>query len=739
LNIWDFYHNLREKLSRSQIRKACQQNFLSDVRMREWQDVHRQLVRLASDSGLKAATRRNNPDSIHRALLCGLLSNVALRRDGPEYEGAGGTSFYLWPGSASFERKPKWIVAGELVETSRRYLRNVAPIQPNWIEPLAAHIVKRSYTDPFWSRKSGTVLAYEKVTLFGLTIVAGRRTPYAQHDPETARRLFIEHALVGDDFNSEPKFLKHNRKLLADLQSLGAKSRAPDYLVGDSAQYAFYDAHLPRDCYDAASLNRWLKSAAAEETERLKMTLTDLMGEASGHDASAFPDQLNAGSLNLDIDYRFQPGDEDDGLTITVPKEGLQQLDQRRLEWLVPGRLEEKLTALIRSLPKAQRRSFIPAPDVARRAAERMAFAEGDFLAVAAHTLGKIAGEDLSPNAFKLEKLPPHLRMNVRVVDETGELLAEGRDLKQLAAKMGVESSADANLITDGDWEREGIKTWDFGELPESITIRRGDFVLEAYPSLVDAGDAVSLRLATTRAAADLQTRAGLRRLYCLAEHRELKAQVHWLPKIDRLQLYAATMRHSKDLREQLIELAAELAFLRDQSWPRDAEAFDAARKRGRRELLAAIQDLAKVVAPLLERYHDIQVKLPEATSPNIRDSVADIRKQLARLTADGFWTETPWNWLKEYPRFLQAILVRLDKLCTGGGARDWQAMQELAPYQQRYDESVEAGEMPVESLAAREEYRWMLEEFRVSVFAQQLGTSIKISPQRLEKQWGKV
>lgn len=739
LNLWDFYHNLRDKLSRSQIRKACQQNFLSDIRMREWQDVHRQLVRLASENGLQVSTRRNNADSIHRSLLCGLLSNVAMRRDGVEYEGAGGTSFFVWPGSAAFERKPKWIVAGELVETSRRYLRTVAPIQPNWIEPLASHVVKRSYTDPFWSSKSGTVLAYEKVTLFGLTIVAGRRTPYGQHDPETARRLFIEHALVGGDFSSEPKFLKHNRKLLSDLQSMGAKSRAPDYLVGDSAQYAFYDAHLPQECFDAASLNRWLKGADAEAIDRLKMTLTDLMGESSGHDTSAFPDQFNAGSLNLEIDYRFQPGDQDDGLTITVPKEGLQQLDQRRLEWLVPGRVEEKLTALIRSLPKAQRRSFIPAPDVARRASEMMPFAEGDFLTVAAQTLGKIAGEHLSPHAFKLDKVPQHLRMNVRVVDESGELLAEGRDLNQLATEIGVESSPDMSLISDGEWERDGIKVWDFGELPDSITIRRGDFALEAYPSLVDAGDSVSLRLATTREGARSQTHAGLRRLFCLAEHRELKSQVHWLPNIDRLTLYAATMKHTRDVREQLIDLAAELAFLRGPLKPRDAESFDVACKQGRKELLVAAQDLAKVVAPLLERYHEVQVKLGEAASPNLRASVADIRQQLARLTADGFWTSTPWNWLTQYPRYLQAILVRLDKLSTGGGARDRQLMQELMPFQRRYDEAVEAGGVANESVAAFEEYRWMLEEFRISLFAQQVGTSIKISPQRLEKQWGKV
>lgn len=739
LNLWDFYHGLRDKLSRSQIRRACQQNFLSFMRIREWQDVHRQLMQLTSEIGLKTSARKNDSDAIHRALLCGLLSNVAMRRDGHEYEGAGGTSFFLWPGSAAFGAKPKWVVAGEAVETSRRYLRTVGRIQPNWIEPLAAHIVKRSYTDPFWSRKSGTVLAYEKVTLFGLLIVAGRRQPYAKHDPTTARRLFIEHALVGDDFDSEPKFVQHNRQLLADVQSMGDKSRATDFLIGDGVQYEFYEERLPHDVHDAASLNAWLKHATREQAERLKMTLNDVIGESEGHDQSAFPDNLDAGSLNLGIDYRFQPGDDDDGLTISVPKEGLQQLDARRLEWLVPGRVEEKLTALIRSLPKAVRRSFIPAPDVARRAAEMMPFAQGDFLTVAAQTLSQIGGEPLEARDFKLDKVPHHLRMNVRVVDEAGQPVAEGRDLDALAAEVGIEGPTGGNVVSDENWERQEITTWDFGELPASVTIRRGDFVLEAFPMLRDDGDSVSLGLATTAAAADEQTRAGLRRLFCLAEHRELKSQVHWLPLIDESQVYASTMRHARDLREQLMELAAELAFLKGQPLPRDADSFEAARARGRQQLLIAAQDLGKLIAPLLRHYHEAEVSLGDANSSPHKTAVADMRGQLARLTPDGFWCSTPWNWLTQYPRYFQAITARLEKLRVGGGPRDRQAMQELAGHQRRYDDYLEAGHVRDESRAALEEYRWMLEEYRVSLFAQQLGTSIKISPQRLDKQWAKV
>ncbi len=739
LNLWDFFHGLRDKLSRSQIRRACQQNFLSFMRIREWQDVHRQLRQLATENGLQVSARKNDSDAIHRALLCGLLSNVAMRRDGNEYEGAGGTSFFVWPGSAAFTAKPKWVVAGEAVETSRRYLRTVGRIQPNWIEPLAAHIVKRSYTDPFWSRKSGTVMAYEKVTLFGLLIVAGRRQPYAKHDPIVARRLFIEHALVGNDFDSEPKFVQHNRRLLADLQAMGDKSRATDFLVGDSVQYEFYDARLPEQVYDAASLNAWLKRASRAQADQLKMTLNDLIGESDAQEQGAFPDRLNAGSLDLEIDYRFQPGDEDDGLTISVPKEGLQQLDARRLEWLVPGRVEEKLTALIRSLPKAVRRSFIPAPDVARRAAEMMPFAQGDFLGVAAETLSKIGGEPLAASDFKLEKLPHHLRMNVRVVDEAGQPVAEGRDLEALAAEIGIQGPSDGNVVSDENWQRTGLKTWDLDELPPSVTIRRGDFVLEAFPMLQDDGDSVSLGLATTAAVAEAHSRAGLRRLFYLAEHRELKSQVHWLPLIDESQVYALTMRHTRDLREQLMELAAELAFLRGQALPRDAMSFAAARDRGRQQLLVAAQELGKLIAPLLRRYHDAEVALDNAPSGKLSEPVADMRRQLTRLTPEGFWCSTPWTWLTQYPRYFQAITARLEKLRAGGGVRDQQAMDELVRHQARYNEYVESNQVRDESRAVLDEYRWMLEEYRVSLFAQQLGTSIKISPQRLDKQWAKL
>jgi len=405
----------------------------------------------------------------------------------------------------------------------------------------------------------------------------------------------------------------------------------------------------------------------------------------------------------------------------------------------VPGRVEEKLTALIRSLPKAIRRSFIPAPDVARRAAQQMPFAEGDFLGIAARTLSEIGGEPLAAGDFKLEKLPHHLRMNVRVVDSEGQPIAEGRDLEALAAQVGIAGTNSGDVVSDDNWRRTGITAWDFGELPASVTILRGDFILEAFPLLQDDGDSVSLGLATTAAAADTATREGLRRLYCLAEHRELKSQVHWLPLIDESQVYASTMRHTRDLRTQLVDLASDLAFVRGRPIPRDADAFSETRTRGKQQLLVAAQDLGKLVAPLLRRYHEAKVALAEAPGGLQKEAFVDMQRQLAQLTEDGFWCATPWNWLTQFPRYFQGITARLEKLRQGGGGRDQQARNELARHQQRYDDFVVAGNTDVERAAIAEEYRWMLEEYRVSLFAQQLGTSIKISPQRLDKQWAKL
>ncbi len=734
LKLWDFFHHLKDSLSRNQLRKACQQNFLSFNRLREWQDVHLQLLRLVGQTGMKPGPRRDQYDPIHRALLTGLLSNLATLSDRHEYQGAAGKGFYLWPGSGLFSKKPKWIVCAELVETTRRFLRTAARIDPAWIEPLAGHLVNRTYSDPYWSRKRGTVLAHEKVTIFGLTVSAGRRVPFGPINADTSRELFITFGLVEGQLNTRAAFFEHNRRLCDEIESLGAKARNRDYFVGPSVIHDFYDARLPADVHDNASLNKWLQESRRGDPRVLMMTRADLLPEDAGEvPATDFPDDVQVDSLKLRVDYRFEPGNEDDGVTLVAPREGLGQLHEDRLGWLVPGLLVEKVTALIRTLPKPLRRSLVPAPDTAREAVARMAYGEGAFLPVVADTLSRIAGQRIPPDAFDLDKLPEHLKMNIRVVDEQAQPIIQGRDIAEIRRELGEEATPGAE-IADEAWRREGLTRWDFGLLPERVETRRGAFVVPGFPALVDDGAAVSLRLYDNAEFAARQSHAGVRRLFCLSQRRLLKQQADWLPDLDRLELCGAALGVT-ELPSQLQSLIAERALFRGAPTPRSEAEFESFCAAGREHLGVAVQEVTRVVAPLLTLGSQVPVQLERAPS-QARYAVEDMREQFAGLTPKGFLTQTLWEWLEHFPRYFEAMLLRLDKLRSGGGPRDRRSMDELQPHQAAYRERRAEHESRGVFDAELEHFRWMLEEFRVSLFAQELGTSLKVSGPRLDKQW---
>lgn len=742
LTMWDFFHQLKADLSRNRFRKACQQNFLSWNRLHEWQEIHRQLRQLVKDGGFEMAPRCDDPAKIHRALLTGLLANVAQRIDTREFLGAGGSKSYLWPGSVLVSQKPKWLMAAEVIETSRRYLRTAARIDPKWIEPLAGHLVKRQFTDPHWSKKRETVLALEKVTLFGLPIVAGRHTPYARINRAKTRQLFIQHGLVEGDYDCPFEFFHHNQALIVRLASFGAKARTATYLVPDAEQFAFYEARLPHEVCDGVSLRRWIKHASAEELADLKMTAEQFLPEGRVEpDEDSFPDGLRAGGLQLQLEYRFAPGEADDGMSFALPREALAQLDDERLQWLVPGLLPEKIAALIRGLPKSLRRSLIPAPDTAREAIRRMPFGEGPFLATLGATLSDIAGEPIPGDAFDLDKLPAHLRINVQVVDDEGTIVAQDRDLARLRASLGVTQSADANAgeIADERWNRTGITQWDFDALPESIELLRGGMKIRAFPALRDNGDSVQLLLLDQRQAAIRATHAGVRRLYVFRERRELRNQVEWLPDLNRLELIYATLGQPRTLRQQLTDLLAERAFLEGIEMPRNATAFEEAIRRSRERMLQVVAETTKLIEPLLAAYQKVRLELDGRPPRSGEAAWADMQTQLAELTSDDFLVETPWEQLVNLPRYLQGMLVRVDRLRTGGAARDAQGMHELAPYlaacRERRDVHYQRGVIDGELTA----FRWMLEEFRISLFAQQLGTATRVSPKRLDAQWKRV
>ena len=802
LNLWNFYHDLRAKLSRNQLRKACQQNFLSFNRIREWLDIHRQLKQLADESAVlppgaaRAADvtaprrgpsrrgRRHRPGlhyrppadveletinleltslggrplaprvpnfdqllygAIHRALLAGLLSNIAMRSDVYEYTGAGNARFYLWPGSGAFEAKPEWIMAAELLETTRNYARTVARINPAWIEPLAGHLVKRSYSQPHWSRPAGSAMVYERVSLFGLAVVPRRRVPLGPVDPAAARELFIRHGLIEGELKTPLRFLKHNRELIAGLDAVATRLRRYDLYVQDRQQFQFYDQRLPADVYDAGRVQRWLRTVERQDPQRLYMTAADLVtDEAGAASAAEFPDALQLGSTSLPLEYRYEPGDEDDGITVTVPRAALKQLTSGRLGWLVPGLLEDKIVALIRSLPKAIRRNFVPAPDVAKRVLAELQFGQGSFLAAVAEALVRVGGESVAATDFQTEKLPPHLHINVRVVDDGGQVLARGRDVDQLQRDLGQDSESPVQAeFYHPDWHRDGIDRWDFGELPEQVSVHSGGVTLVAFPMLVDRGSEVWLRLADSPLAAAWQTRAGVRRLCCLADWHELRAQVAWLPRMDQIRLLAAFFSRGRELEGQLAELIADRSFLDEDPRPHNADEFRRLLARGRERISLGVQEVTRVLLPMLESCQQARLALEQPRSPNWQIAVEDLRQQWDELTSCSppttFLVATPWRWLQQYPRYFRAMTLRLEKIASSGWRRDLRAFSQLEPFldtcRARAADHRRRGVYDAEL----ETFRWMLEEFRVSLFAQELGTIIPVSVKRLEKQWSRV
>jgi ATP-dependent helicase HrpA len=739
LKLWDFYHGLKEKLSRGQLRKACRQSFLSYNRMREWLDVHRQLLQLATEAGLKRSPRRDDFDAVHRAILPGLLANLAFRTGTYEYTVAGGNTAYLWPGSGLFNERPGWVVAAEIVETTKRYLRCCARIDPRWIEPVAKHLVKRSYSDPHWDRASGSTMAFETVSLFGLVVVPRRRVAYGPVNPSHARELFIQHGLVEGQLDASAAFLQHNRQLVEEMEKLQAKLRRSDLLLGEWSRYEFYDERLPADVYDAARLKSWLQGTQRKNPRALFMSQADVVRQpVDDQSARHFPDAIQVGGNELSLEYRHEPGAEEDGLTVRVSLDEVQGLEPQHLDWLVPGLLEPKIVSLIKSLPKPVRRNLVPAPDTARAVLGEIPFGEGCLLDRLAVVLSRIAGEPITAESFQPDKLPRELRMNVRVEGTDGTTLAEGRDLGAIRRDLGAKISASFARLDDPRWTRDNLVAWDFDELPESVDVLREGVRLRGFPALIDRRESVSLRLVESADRAREESRHGLRRLYVLAAKRDIDAQVAWLPELKKVLLHAAAIP-GLDVKRQLADLIADRAFMAGQPVPRAKAAFRQAVAEGRKRIAPAVQDVVFLAPRLLEAYHEAQLAAEQTTAAVWQYAVDDVRAQLAGLVGPEFFTSTPWRWLQHYPRYFRAVAMRLDKLRGGSLARDQRNCREVAERTQASRDRAEQHRQTGIFDPQLVEYRWMLEEFRVSLFAQELGTAIPVSAKRLDRQWAKV
>ena len=752
LNLWAFFHQQKDKLSHNKLRKACKQNFINYVRMREWVDVHRQLSRMVKEiklgrSASQAKIELGQPiedpkvDAIHRALLTGLLSNVANKGDGFEYTGSGGQKLNLWPGSALFGSKPKWVFAAELVETTRRYARTVGRIQPGMIEPLAGHLVKKTHSDPRWNPDTGSAMCSEKVSLYGLVLVPSRPVPLARVDPVQARQMLIQLALVEGDWPSDLPFIQHNRALIQAIKTLENKSRRHGLLVRDEVQYDFYDKRIPQEIVDGATLKKWYHRASKDDADLLCMTRDLLLaGSTQGLTEQAFPDRLSVEQASYKLDYRFDPADERDGLTLTLPREALGQLDLRRAGWLVPGLVEQKLVAMIKSLPKSLRKTLSPAPDAARKAAKALRFGDGSFEEASAEALSRVGGLTISAADFDLEAVPDHLKLNVKVLGEGGEVLAEGRDLMGVRRKLGAGAAPSYAGLDEERWSAPPSTDWTFGELPKYVDTQRSGVELRAYPALIDERSGVALRLVDTRSKARLLSRAGLRRLFSFEVERELRYRTDQWQGIDVLRLHFAPIGDPKQLREHLVLLMTARAFLFDNAKITDREGFITRQRVGLQRLDEADREVQRVVPAVLQGAHQARLLHDKAGLPGNHYARADLRIQLSNLLGSAFLIETPWQRLTSFPRYFAAIERRLEKLGrSGNNAKDAEAFKLVAPHWNRYAKAATAVREAGGYEPELEQYRWLIEEFRVSLFAQELGTAEKVSPQRLDAQWQKV
>ena len=757
LNLWNWLHARRESLSNSQFRRACAQNHLSFMLVQQWMDVHRQLKSLCREHRLHLASDGDNYASIHQSLLTGLLSGVAMLIDRREYVGAGGIKFVLWPGSGVAKRKskPEWVLVAEIVETSQRFGRMVARIDPGWIEALATHIVRRSYSDPHWSKKQQSAMALEKVSLFGLPVVAGRPVRYGSIDPQHARQLFIEKGLVEGEMRSDPPFLKHNRQVLEEIQSIAAKTRQRTFVIDDYAVRNFYERRLPPEAVDAARLAE-LTRATPQLDSQLRFTLNDLINDESAVTSNdEFPDTIEIGELRLPVKYNFAPGTIDDGVNVRVPVEAISQIHENHLGWSVPGLLQSRIVALIRSLPKQVRRNLVPAPDTAAQIAGEIEFGAGPFYEVIAKHLSVVASEPITVDMFRLDKLDDSLKLNLQAINDEGEVVSQGRSLYDLKTKL-PQTAGDSAItgVVDTTWQQNDLREWTWNELPTQIVVRRGAADIPLFPAIVDQGDHVQLRLFDHRGASEQSTRQGLATLYRLAHRKAIRSQVKWLP-LDPLlragfeRVLRQRMNESgvpavksaasyEELDEQLAQLISVMAFVDRKPIPRTGEAFAARNGDAAEQIGMATQTIARWLPHLIELSHKVTLLLPELARRHSH-AAEDLESQLTFLFGQGPLCVIPPQWLEHYPRYLQAILARADRLQSGGADKDRQQTMELREYTNRMDQARQTLAQVGGTDPELEYYGWMIQEYRVSLFAQQLGTSETVSPQRLEKQWKKV
>ncbi|MGV9799036.1 ATP-dependent RNA helicase HrpA [Mycobacterium sp. NPDC003449] len=731
LNLWNYLREQRNQRSGSAFRRMCRDEFLHYLRIREWQDLTGQLRNIARDIGIRESDEPAEPAAIHAALTAGLLSHIGLREgEGRDYAGARNSKFVLAPGSVLTRKPPRWIVVADLVETSRLFGRVAARIEPEAVERVADHLVQRSYSEPHWEAKRAAVMAFERVTLYGLPLVARRKVGYAQIEPELCRELFIRHALVEGDWQTRHHFFRDNARLRADLEEMEERARRRDLLVGDDEVYALYDARIPADIVSGRHFDGWWKKQRHRTPDLLTFTRDDLVRTTD--DADEHPDTWQTGDLRLPLSYRFEPGAADDGVTVHVPVGVLARLGGEGFAWQVPALREELVTALIKSLPKDLRRNFVPAPDTARAILADLDPGTDSLLDSVQRELRRRSGILVPIEAFDLSKLPPHLRVTFAVESSDGEEVARGKDIEALREQLAVPVAQAVADAVAGDLERSGLTTWpeDLPELPRMVENASGGHTVRGYPAFVDTGKSVDLKVFASQAEQSAAMRRGLRRLLRLSVPSPVKAIERGLGTRARLSLNANPDGTLAALLDDCADAAADV-LLRAPVWTR-AE-FVALTERAAKELGPTTQAAVTRVEKVLAAVHEARVAVPDTPSQAQSDAVADIRSQLDRLLPRGFVTSAGIARLADLTRYLTAVLRRLERLAQAPAA-DRDRMQRVHAVEDAYDDLVQALSPARAAAADVREIAWQIEELRVSLWAQQLGTPRPVSEQRIYK-----
>ncbi len=740
LKLWAYFDEaVKHRKSNRKLIDGLHERFLSHRRMREWREVHAQLASLVAELGMHANETPATFEQIHRAMLAGLLGNIGFKHEEGDYLGARGIRFHLFPGSGLRKAQPKWIVAADLMETARLYARCAAKIEPDWLEPLARHLVKRHYFDPHWEKERAMVIAFERVTLYGLTIVPKRRVHYGPIDPTLAREIFIRSALVAGDYVSGGKFLQHNQNLMKDVQRLENKARRRDVLVDDSVIYAFYDAIVPADICNGAGFEKWRKDAEEKQPQILHLTRETLMRHgALDVTEEQFPETMKVEGVPLRLQYRFEPAHALDGVTVTVPLHLLNKLGVTPFDWLVPGLIREKVTACFKSFPKTLRRHLVPIPEHVTRFlqwsdGERRAQTDVTFADTVRQYVQRETGAPVPVDAWDEDGIPQHLRVNFRVVDDAGRELAMGRDLDELKGRLGEAAQLTFGKAEAGI-EREGIKVWDFGDLPEKLAVKRQGRSLTGYPALVDEGESVAIRLFDIESAAATAHRAGVVRLMRLVLKEQMKQLERQAASEMQATMQLRGIADAEALRDDFVAAIVDRAFIGDDTPPRSASGFEAQVKRARTRLPAVLDGAKRLLAAVAEGYHRVVSRLNTAGAGLSRPA-ADIRAQLSRLVYKGFFSRTDWDRLSQLPRYLKGMELRLDKYGSGPD-RDAKHAASIADLTRRLDERMEKLRKAGSADPRLDDFRWQLEELRVSLFAQELRTPYPVSYKRLDRMW---